>query len=105
MEQNTSVLQNWIVKMPIRMQSTLVLGLRGPDIVNMKETKLIIRWLRGLTFKPGNPENVDVFMASAPGRIVDRGPCSKELEMCAMHFYGHLQPDTFEEAMALVKGE
>jgi hypothetical protein len=39
---NTSVLQDWLVKLPIRMQSTLVLGLRGPD--GMSTTYIKQQW-------------------------------------------------------------
>lgn len=87
---NTSVLQDWVVTMPIRMQSTLILGLRGPDTHACSNIKTITRWLRGLTFKPGNPSNVREFMASRPERIIEKGPIAKELEFCSQHFYSHL---------------
>jgi hypothetical protein len=74
----------------MRMQSTLLLGLRGPDGHQFKGIKDIIRWLRGLTFKPGNPENVKVFMGSLPPRIEDRGACYNELMVVSTHFFGHL---------------
>lgn len=87
---NQSVLQNWLVNLPIRMQSTLVLGLRGPDDRACPEIKKITRWLRGLTFKPGNLENIKVFMGDRPPRIVEKGATAKELEFCSQHFYSHL---------------
>lgn len=87
-----SVLQTWVEGMPIRMQSTLLLGLRGPDSPTpMPHVKAIGRWLRGLTFKPGNPDNVREFMeAKLPERIVEKGPTAKELEFCSQHYYSHL---------------
>jgi len=46
--------------------------------------------MRGLTYKPGNPENVAEFMGEKPDRIVEKGPTAKELEFCTVHFYSHL---------------
>lgn len=85
-----SVLQPWLEEIPIRMQSTLLLSLRGPDTHACPEVKKITRWLRGLTFVPGNPHNVMEFMGDPPPRIVEKGPCAKELEFCSQHFYSHL---------------
>lgn len=87
---NTSVLQDWLVKIPIRMQSTLILGLRGPDTHCTPDVKSITRWLRGLAFKPGNPANVKEFMHSEPAMILEKGSTAKELEFCTQHFYSHL---------------
>jgi hypothetical protein len=87
---NTSVLQDWVVTIPIRMQSTLILGLRGPDTHVAPGIKTITRWLRGLAFKPGNPDNVKEFMHSMPEAIVKKGPTAKELEFCTQHYYSHL---------------
>jgi hypothetical protein len=86
-----TVLQSWLEEIPIRMQSTLLLGLRGPDTHAAPRVKVICRWLRGLTFKPGNPDNVREFMhAELPDRITEKGPCAKELEFCSQHYYSHL---------------
>ena len=86
-----TVLQDWLNEIPIRMQSTLVLGLRGPDTHVAPNVKLIGRWLRGLTFKPGNPDNAREFMhAGLPPRIVEKSAVAKELEFCTQHYYSHL---------------
>lgn len=85
-----SVLQPWLEEIPIRMQSTLLLGLRGPDTHACPNVKAIGRWLRGLAFKPGNPANVREFMGAMPDRIVEKGPAAKELEFCSQHYYSHL---------------
>ena len=86
-----TVLQPWLEQIPIRMQSTLILGLRGPDTHAAPNVKAIGRWLRGLAFKPGNPDNVAEFMkADLPERIVEKGPAAKELEFCSQHYYSHL---------------
>lgn len=87
---NTSVLQDWLVKIPIRMQSTLVLGLRGPDNIIAPNIKTVTRWLRGLTFKPGNPDNCREFMHGEPAQMFEKGPLAKELEFCTQHYYSHL---------------
>lgn len=86
----TSVLQPWVEELPIRMQSTLILGLRGPDTHAAPHVKAIGRWLRGLAFKPGNPDNLLEFMGKRPERIEEKGPCAKELEFCSQHYYSHL---------------
>ena len=86
----TSVLQNWVMQIPIRMQSTLILGLRGPDTHACPNVKKVTRWLRGLTFKPGNPDNVAEFMGDTPERIIEKGKTAKELEFCSQHYYSHL---------------
>src|SRR6266446_9166498 len=90
-----SVLQSWVEKLPLRMQSTLILGLRGTDTHSCPNIKIIQRWLRGLAFKPGNPDNVREWMydhqsQGLPERIVEKGPVAKELEFCSQHFYSHL---------------
>lgn len=87
----TSVLQNWLENIPIRMQSTLLLSLRGPDTHQCVEIKRVQRWMRGLVFKPGNPANAREFMASIDDVpiLYERGPFAKELEFCSKHFYGH----------------
>ena len=87
-----SVLQSWLEQIPIRMQSTLLLSLRGPDTHQCVEIKKIQRWMRGLVFKPGNPANVAEFMTSIENvpTLYEKGPLAKELEFCTQHFYSHL---------------
>lgn len=88
---NTSVLQDWLVEIPIRMQSTLILGLRGPDTHAAPNIKVIVRWMRGLAFKPGNPDNVAEFMhAGLPPEIEEKGPTAKEIEFCTQHCLTHI---------------
>jgi len=86
-----SVLQPWVEEIPMRMQSTLLLGLRGPDTHVCPGVKKIQRWMRGLVFRPGNPDNVKEFMSDAPDpEILEKSPLAKELEFCSQHFYSHL---------------
>ena len=87
-----SVLQYWLMEIPIRMQSTLILGLRGPDTHVCPNVKKIQRWMRGLAFVPGNPDNVKEFMThiSDLPELTEKGPLAMELEFCSQHFYSHL---------------
>lgn len=87
-----SVLQPWLEEIPIRMQSTLLLSLRGPDTHRASEIKKVQRWMRGLAFKPGNPANVTEFMtdiADVP-MLNEKNALARELEFCTQHFYSHL---------------
>lgn len=86
------VLQDWLEQIPIRMQSTLLLSLRGPDTHRCPEVKKVQRWLRGLTFKPGNPDNVAEFMMDVEGvpDLYEKGALAYELYYCTQHFYSHL---------------
>src|SRR5688572_14446649 len=77
------------MEMPLNMQSTLILGLRGPDTHQWPSVKNITRWLRGLTFVTGDPNNMQ-FMGEVPSRINEKGPTARELEFCSQHFYSHL---------------
>lgn len=89
--ENNSVLQDWLVELPIRMQSTLILGLRGPDGLSTKYIKQWTRWLRGHAFKPGNPNNVKQFMlVELPPKLLDKSPLAYELYMVPQHYYSHL---------------
>lgn len=87
-----SVLQPWLEQIPIRMQSTLLLSLRGPDTHRCPEVKKVQRWMRGLAFVPGNPYNVKEFMTSIDDvpKLEEKGPLARELEFCTQHFYAHL---------------
>ena len=87
-----SVLQDWMGEIPIRMQSTLLLSLRGPDTHRCPEIKAVQRWMRGLVFRPGNPANVAEFMTSSSNlpNLDEKGKLARELEFCTQHFYSHL---------------
>jgi hypothetical protein len=54
--------------------------------------KKVQRWLRGLVFRPGNPDNVHEFMTALGDvpDLVEKGPLARELEFCSQHFYSHL---------------
>lgn len=88
----SSVLQPWLEDIPIRMQSTLVLSLRGPDGQRSPEIKKVQRWMRGLAFRPGNPDNVHEFMTAIENVpwLKEKNSLARELEFCPQHFYSHL---------------
>jgi hypothetical protein len=89
--ENRSVLQDWMLTLPIRMQSTLVVSLRGPDGHSTIHIKKWVRWLRGLAFKPGNPSNMHHFMLmEMPPLLFDKSPLAYELYVMPIHFYSHL---------------
>ncbi len=87
-----TVLQPWLEEIPIRMQSTLLLSLRGPDTHRAPEIKKVQRWMRSLAFRPGNPANVKEFMTDINDVPVlqEKNDLARELEFCTQHFYSHL---------------
>jgi hypothetical protein len=85
-----SVLQPWVEEMPIKMQSTLILGLRGFDGHETSHVKRIAKWMRGITFKPGRIDNLHQFMGQPPERIKEKDATYNELDFVTRHYYSHL---------------
>lgn len=51
-----SVLQDWVMNLPLKQQSTLISALRGPDNLGKHNTgKQLTRYLRSLIIVPANP--------------------------------------------------
>jgi hypothetical protein len=86
----SSVTQEWVQTLPGKMQSTLVLGLRGPDTHYLPNVKKLGRWLRGLVLIPSDPDNLQFMLSGDPGRIDEKSDLAHELEFCSVHFYTHL---------------
>lgn len=85
------VIQDWVQHMPLKMQAVLLMSLRGPDTHRAPNIKKMTRWLRGLTFVPGDPKNVVEFMAvDLPPRLIEKNDTHRELEFASQHFYSHL---------------
>lgn len=72
-----SVLQDWVMELPLRMQGTLLTGIRGCDLtpkypLDSMERRLV-GYLRFCTMNPADPREVDVepgcFFVSDPGVI------------------------------------
>lgn len=63
-----SVLQDWVMELPLREQGTLVVALRGCDTEEkFGDTKKISRYLRFIILNPADPREVEVsgaFMSS-----------------------------------------
>lgn len=68
-----NVMRPWATDLPIRMQSTMMLGLRGPDtLTKNNNAKILIRELRYAILFPAFPVNVerlktDDFMGTQTG--------------------------------------
>lgn len=85
------VVQDWVLSMPLKMQAVLLMSLRGPDTHRAPGIKKMTRWLRGLTFVPGDPKNVVEFMlVDLPPRLKEKNDTHRELEFASQHFYSHL---------------
>ena len=83
-----SVIKEWVFTLPYRMQSVLVVSLRGCDIARKDDpSKFITRGLRGLTFNNADPTN---------SFITDKHPDAKmvkqflwDMDRYPMHFVMH----------------
>lgn len=103
--QQTSVLQPWVMKLPLRAQGTILTGIRGCDLApknpgaiderygcstgdNTVERQLAA-YLRFCTLVPADPREVDV-----PGAWFQSHPPEKwkpsQLSHYPLHWYGHL---------------
>ena len=87
---NSSILQDWITELPLKMQTVLCLGTRGTDTHQTTHVKTITKWLRGLIYKPGDPDNPQFMEVALPDLIQEKSPVAKELEFCTQHYYSHL---------------
>jgi hypothetical protein len=83
---SSSVVQEWVLALPWRMQSVVLLGLRGCDGVAKDDpSKAISRGLRGLVFHNADPSNtfiLDVDPAKVQQYLWD-------LDRYPMHFVMH----------------
>lgn len=58
-----SVLQEWVMNLPLKMQSTMLLSLRGPDGMSKEnDGKKILRILRSCVLVTAHPGKPDSFM-------------------------------------------
>lgn len=104
-ERQRSVLQPWVMELPLRAQGTLLTGFRGCDLApknpgaideqygcstgeNTVERQLVA-YLRFLTLVPADPREIDV-----PGAWFQSKPPEKwkpsQLSHYPLHWYGHL---------------
>lgn len=92
-----SVLQDWVMKLPLRAQGTLLTGIRGCDLavkpasntLNEPPERRLVAFLRYLVLNPADVREVDVpgsFFASTPPRYWK----ASQLGHYPQHWYSHL---------------
>jgi hypothetical protein len=88
-----SVLQDWVMELPLREQGTLLTGIRGCDVVPKEPLDSIERqlvgFLRFLVCNPADPREVDIAGAFFQSGIT-RAWRASELGHYPLHWYAHL---------------
>lgn len=97
MSENTSVVQEWVSKLPWKMQSILFSGLRGPDQEFLYHTKQVSKWLRSVSQNNADPSKPYMNGIKLPQTDEEMAEFFKELEHCTCHFVHH-----FLDALAVV---
>lgn len=89
-----SVLQDWVMKLPLREQGTLLTGIRGCDLAEKRlgvdtTERRLVAFLRYCVMHPMDPREVDI-----PGAFFQSKPPQKwkpsELGHFPQHWYSHL---------------
>lgn len=88
--EDSGISQKWLTRLPLKMQTVVFLGTRGPDTHRCPELKKIVRWVRGNVYKPGDPDNPQFMLAGEPPEIIEKGELARELEFVTQHYYAHL---------------
>jgi hypothetical protein len=84
-----SVFQDWYAKLPWKMQSIFVNGLRAPDVAS-KATKRVVRWLRVQSCHDADPKKPNCYMTAPIMNHALVTECVDELEYMACHYVHHL---------------
>jgi len=85
-----TVQEEWMLELPLKMQSTLLACVRGVDSQWMPKTKSINRWMRSLMLKNGNgKKDFSDFQKLSELPVMD-GDLERELEYVPLHYYHHL---------------
>jgi hypothetical protein len=82
-----SVLQDWVIELPLMMQGRMMTGIRGPDEAYCPEMKPVIRWIRSVVLVSGNPEND--FAQIDDKQLPAVEDFEHELEYLTVHYYRH----------------
>lgn len=82
----SSVLQEWVMKLPWKQQSVLLSGLRGPDGARCPNIKNVTRWLRNITQNNADPSHSYMMVGQLPNCEM----LEKELEYVSVHYVHHL---------------
>lgn len=90
---NTSVLQEWVTKIPWKQQSILFSGLRGPDHALLPNIKQVSKWMRSVSQNNADPTKpyMNNIQLPSPDKM------EKELEHSPCHFVHH-----FADALAVI---
>ena len=81
----SSVLQEWVTKMPWKCQSILFSGLRGPDTGYSQNVKEVSRWMRKVVQHDADPSQSYM----SPWVVPNPEDLEKELEFSTCHFVHH----------------
>lgn len=106
------VVQDWVMRIPWKMQSVLMTATRGPDEFRYPCTKAVGRWIRGRLFHDADPSNPFIHAKDDgdPKRLLDT--LEHEVEYLSLHYFGHLvhalqiigykHPDAAERVTGLI---
>jgi hypothetical protein len=86
----TSVLQDWVMDLPLKMQSVLLTSTRGPDNFRYESVKVINRWIRSHLFHDADPSNPFIVKAGDPHPLNLLDTLEHDLEYVTVHYFGHL---------------
>ncbi len=85
-----TVQEEWMLGLPLEMQSTLLACVRGAHGQWMPKTKSINRWMRSLMLKNGNGD-VDHSDFQKIGELpLFDGELEREVEYMPVHYYHHI---------------
>lgn len=82
----TGVTLPWVQALPLKMQSVLFSGLRGPDTHHAPAIKHIVRWLRPATQINADPTTDYMRKEKLP----QWETVKKDLEFSTVHYFAHL---------------
>lgn len=86
-------MQEWVGRLPWKLQSILFSGLRGPDVPNVPALKVVNRWMRTVCQFNADPSKDYMRLAAMPPEEM----VCQELEFLPCHFVHH-----FADALAVI---
>jgi hypothetical protein len=88
-----SVLQDWVMELPLREQGVLLTGIRGCDLTPKypfsSPERVLVAFLRYCVMNPADPREVDIPGAFFQSQPPEKGKAS-ELGHYPQHWYSHL---------------
>jgi len=85
-----TVQEEWMLELPLKMQSTLLACTRGVDSQWMPNMKSVNRWLRSLMLKNGNGGNDHSDFQKIGELPLFDGDFEREVEYLPVHYYHHI---------------